>query len=407
MTRSDGESERQLAEDLVGQIRRRPGGFADVAEMVEKSGVGSSKLAELCRRHYHATPSETLERARVKRCRRQLFDSDQPLAEVASDAGFGSSSELEERFRRHYRMSPADFRRLRGAARFEIALPRWFQRHRVLVYLGRDPESLTEQVAAGGRSVRFGLWAAGRPVAVTVSWRGFTARCELDAPRLGERSAADVHGQLLRLLGLVIDPRSFERRRSRQPLLARLVAGRRGLSIPQTATFLDGLVWVVCGQQVSLPVAFALRRRLAEKVGVRVAGGGGLFAPPLADAVAGLEPEELRALGFSRAKADYLSGIAQAVSAGSLSAARLAAASVTRIEAELGAVRGLGPWSVNYLMMRSFGLVDCVPSGDVVLERNLKRFFALDRRPKAAATRQLMKVFAPHRSLATFHLWAL
>ena len=43
-------------------------------------------------------------------------------------------------------------------------------------------------------------------------------------------------------------------------------------------------------------------------------------------------------------------------------------------------VRGLGPWSVHYLMMRSFALADCLPAGDVALQRNLQRFYALDPR---------------------------
>ena len=81
--------------------------------------------------------------------------------------------------------------------------------------------------------------------------------------------------------------------------------------------------------------------------------------------------------------------------------------SATGLADRLVAVRGLGPWSVDYLRMRAFGLVDCVPVGDVALMRNLARFFALERRPQAAETRELMRAFEPHRSLATFHLWAL
>jgi AraC family transcriptional regulator of adaptative response / DNA-3-methyladenine glycosylase II len=408
MSRSDGWSEqRRLVEDLAGRLRRDAGAFRDAGAMAAACGVGAAELAGLCRRHHHATPAEMLDRARVERCRRELLDGGRPLAEIAAAAGFASPERFDTSFRRLCRMAPADYRRLRGASRFEIRLPRWFQRRRVLAYLGRDPESLTEQVE--GDAVRFGLWAAGRPAAVTVALRGSAARCELAAPRLGEGAAADVHGQLLRLLGLVIDPRPFERRRTRQPLLARLVAGRLGLSIPQTASLFDGLVWVVCGQQVSLPVAFAMRRRLAGKAGTRVdgAGGRGLWAPPPADAVAALAPDDFRALGFSRAKADYLGGIAAAVAGGSLSPERLAENSASGVESELGAVRGLGPWSVNYLRMRCFGFVDCVPAGDVALERNLERFFGLERRPRAAETLALMEVFAPHRSLATFHLWAL
>jgi 3-methyladenine DNA glycosylase/8-oxoguanine DNA glycosylase len=68
-------------------------------------------------------------------------------------------------------------------------------------------------------------------------------------------------------------------------------------------------------------------------------------------------------------------------------------------------VRGLGPWSVAYLLMRGYGFADCVPVGDAGLSAALQRFFALDHRPGAGETRTLMEPFAPFRSLATYHLW--
>jgi AraC family transcriptional regulator of adaptative response / DNA-3-methyladenine glycosylase II len=243
-------------------------------------------------------------------------------------------------------------------------------------------------------------------VAATVELAGRSARCRLESPRpLPPETAAEVHGQLLLLLGLAVDPRGFERRAAREPEVARLIDGRRGLSIPQTATPFDGFLWVIVGQQVSLPVAFSLRRRLYEHAGERL--GEGLYAPPTPASIAGLEEAELRALGLSRRKAEYLSGVARSAVAGKLDPEGLAALSATELERRLGAVRGFGPWSVDYLRMRAYALVDCVPVGDAGLRRNLMRFCDLERRPDDGETRRLMAPFAPHRSLATFHLWAL
>ncbi len=405
---------RRLVEGLVARLEDDPAAFRSVAEMVRASGVGSSKLAALLRRHYHAAPSEILARRRVRYACRELLASERQVAEIAFDAGFESLSGWNETFRRRCRMSPGRYRALLGARSFEISLPRWFLARRVLAYLGRDPESPTEAVA--GRRVALGLLAGGRPAAVTVELRDAgprdagpaarKARCRLESRGpLAETAAADVHRQLLGLLGLAIDPRPFERRGAKDGELERLVAGRRGLSIPQTASLFDGLVWVVCGQQVSLTVAFGMRRRLAERAGSRLEVGR-LHAPPTAAAVAELEPADLRGLGFSRAKAGYLVAIARQLVAGALDPVELDRSSVTRLERRLLAVRGLGPWSVQYLLMRSFALADCVPAGDVALQRNLKRFHRLDERPGPEEVRRLMEPFAPHRSLATFHLWA-
>ena len=69
------------------------------------------------------------------------------------------------------------------------------------------------------------------------------------------------------------------------------------------------------------------------------------------------------------------------------------------------AIRGFGPWSTHYLMMRSCGFADCVPVGDSGLATALERVYRLKSRPGADATHKLMAPFAPHRSLATFHFW--
>jgi AraC family transcriptional regulator of adaptative response / DNA-3-methyladenine glycosylase II len=78
---------------------------------------------------------------------------------------------------------------------------------------------------------------------------------------------------------------------------------------------------------------------------------------------------------------------------------------VPAVEERLSAVRGLGPWSVQYLLMRAYGFGDCVPAGDSALATALERFFSRLRRPDPDETRALMEPFAPQRSLATYHLW--
>jgi AraC family transcriptional regulator of adaptative response / DNA-3-methyladenine glycosylase II len=90
---------------------------------------------------------------------------------------------------------------------------------------------------------------------------------------------------------------------------------------------------------------------------------------------------------------------------GGLDLAALHTMSATRVERTLREVRGFGPWSVNYVMMRALGLPDCLPLGDTGLTTGLQALFQLEERPDADATRRLMAVFSPYRSLATAHLW--
>ncbi len=284
-----------------------------------------------------------------------------------------------------------------------IPLPPAYPIDRILGYLGRDAESLTVQV--DGHRFALGLWIEGRPALLRVELVDGEARVALEGRRLP--IAIDVEDEawayLRRLLGLHADPEPFERQVSASPQLAPLVAGRLGLRIPQTPDLFDGLTWVIVGQQINLAFAYTLRRRLAERAGMAVTEG--LFAPPPAEAVANLTVEELMRVQFSRRKAEYLIGAAQRIVAGELDLEGLSTAPPEEAEAGLVAVRGIGRWSAQYLMMRAFGLEDCVPVGDAGLVKGLARFFNLPARPGPAETLELMRPFAPYRSWATFHLW--
>jgi AraC family transcriptional regulator of adaptative response / DNA-3-methyladenine glycosylase II len=285
---------------------------------------------------------------------------------------------------------------------FYLPLPRGYPVGRTLEYLGRDPASLTMRME--GRSLALGLWIDGTPATMRVELARGEAVASVAARRsLPSDAEARARDYLLRLLGLNRDPRPFERHVSASPGLAPLIAGRRGLRILQTPDPFDGLIWAIVGQQINLPFAFTLRRRLVERTGIRLSGG--LYAPPRPEAVANLEIEDLTREQFSHRKAEYLTGVARRIVAGELDLHRLATAPAADVEAELLAVRGLGPWSVNYLMMRAFGFEDCVPVGDSGLVRGLMKFFRLAERPRETATRELMQPFAPFRSWATFHLW--
>ena len=204
------------------------------------------------------------------------------------------------------------------------------------------------------------------------------------------------------LLGLDEDAAAFARL-ARKLGLGRLVAGRPELRISRTPSVFDGLLWAIIGQQINFTFACLLKRRLIERTSTVSADG--LYAPPTPAAVAALEPADLLPLQFSRQKADYVISTARLIVAGKLDLTALRTMSATRVERALLAIRGLGPWSVNYVMMRSLGLPDCVPLGDTGVTSGLQALLKLDERPDMDATRRLMAVFSPYRSLATTHLW--
>lgn len=271
-----------------------------------------------------------------------------------------------------------------------LALPLGYRTADTLAFHGRDPESPLERIAGSG--LRKALWTDGVP-------RVMEVRFHEDRVEASPGSEAP----LRRMLGLHLDPIPFEKRVKRDALFGPLVKARPGLRVLLTATPFEALVWAILGQQINLTLAFRLRRRVIEAYGSAV---GDLLAHPRPEDLAEADPDALGAMQVSRAKAASLIAVSKAIASGHLPFDDLAAWDAAEADARLRAEKGIGPWTSAYVLMRGLGLPDCVPLGDSALATALERCLGLDHRPGVKEVAALMAPYAPHRSLASFHLWA-
>ena len=410
---SDFDPDRERIEALAARVRRRPADFASAGALARAAGVGHTKLNELFHRELHDTPAAYLQRARVRAAARALVRGSAVTA-AGLDAGFESASAYHEAFRRHMALAPGAYAKL--GREFTLRLPPDYRPEDLFGLFGRDVQGRTERIETsptrGGRATRRAAKALvvnGQALRLELTFTPTRVRCTFHGGRASRGLAARVHEAALRMIGLDTDPGPFERRalRGRGSAAATgmrtLVRRRPGLRIPQTSDAFEGLVWVIVGQQVNLSFASTCRARLIELAGRPLADD--FVAHPTADEVAALDYDDLMPLQFSRRKAEYVIDTARQVAAGELDLEGLRHATVGRTRATLSAVRGLGPWSIQYLLMRSFGYQDCVPVGDAALRNALRRFYELEHAPDADETLACMAPFAPYRSFATFHLW--
>lgn len=398
----DYDPDRETLTALVTRLEKEPAAFNGLEALTEESGIGATKLHALFRTHYHTTPAAFLSRVRVANACRLLSDPSRPVIDVAFEAGYESASAFYENFRKATGLSPKDYQNMGKSNGFTLTLPEnylpWVTRNQ----LGRDPESPAERVS--GDRITKALNINGEPVLLVLEWADTSVRCRIEAARALDLTLMQaVHNAAIRMLGFWTNPAPFERFVLGEPALAPLIQGREGLRIPLNADVFEGIAWAIIGQQVNLPFAYRLRRQLIELCGQRI--NETFVAHPTADAVANLDYGDLTTRQYSRRKAEYLIDTARLIASGSLDSIFDPFAAASMVEKRLLAVRGLGKWSANYIMMRALGFANCAPLGDTGLSTALQRFFKLDHRPQADETERLMEPFAPYRSLATLHLW--
>lgn len=217
-------------------------------------------------------------------------------------------------------------------------------------------------------------------------------------------AASDVPGvaaRLRRLFDCDADSTAIGAHLSTDPHLAPLVAARPGLRVPGAWSGFELGVRAILGQQVSVAAATRLAGRLVAELGalLPVAAGPGLthvFPDP--DRVATADVAKI--LMMPRAR-----GVAiQALAAASLAEPDLFAPEQDLATAigRLTAIRGIGPWTAQYIAMRALRAPDALPPGDVGLMR------ALDTgagRPSAAALLLRAERWRPYRAYAAMHLW--
>lgn len=202
------------------------------------------------------------------------------------------------------------------------------------------------------------------------------------------------------------DLRPFYKLAEKDRILKDLVNRFFGYRIVGQPDLFESLVWAVLGQQINLGFAYSLKERFVRAFGERVAvGDREYFLFPSPSTVSLIAPEKLLALQFSRQKSQYTVGIAEAFAQGSLSKEKLKGRSLQEAKHELMKIKGIGNWTANYALMKTFHYPDAFPLEDAGLHNAIKNLKKLDRKPSLAEVAKLFKKYKGWEAYATLYLW--
>jgi AraC family transcriptional regulator, regulatory protein of adaptative response / DNA-3-methyladenine glycosylase II len=352
-------------------------------------------LSDLFRRHAHLTPGEWLRRMHIRQAASDLLHTPLTIADIGESFGFGDRSAFQREFIELMRTTPEAYRALDGNREFSSLPPRGYRANEILAYQARDPESSSER--SQDNRIWKALGTSDGPVILELALSSGQVAVRIHPQRsIGRDSMAGLHRAALSILGLVNNVSEFERRHRT------FAAPRLGLRVPLLPTSFEALCWALIGQQINLAFASALRREMISLAGENI---GDMRVHPTPEAVDNLDASELTRRRYSRSKARYLVDAAQAVVSRTLDLESLATGSAVAAEKTLLAQRGSGIWTARYVLILS-GFADAAPIGDSGLATALKRLCQLPAKPNADQASAIMNRFAPHRSLASGHLWA-
>lgn len=192
----------------------------------------------------------------------------------------------------------------------------------------------------------------------------------------------------------------------RDEILKKVVLAYKGLRIIAVEELFEALSWSIMGQQISLHVAYGLKQKLVTTYGESIVHDNieyWLF--PTAQQIASLKVEDLRKLSFTQRKAEYIIGVAELIATCQLNKEQLLMMSLEEMETRLTAIRGIGKWSANYVIMRCLRHPDAFPLADVGLHNALKKVLIRTEKPSLAEIEDWAKNWSGWRAYATFYLW--
>jgi DNA-3-methyladenine glycosylase II len=219
--------------------------------------------------------------------------------------------------------------------------------------------------------------------------------------RLGIRTREALVSTLDKILGLSVDLRPFCHLAKGDQRLAGLIAPFIGFKPPRLPSVFETLVNGIACQQLSLQVGMHLLNRLCRGYGLAV---GEHHAFPRPVDLASASPAQLKRLGFSGNKSRVILTAARSVVEGRLNLEGLAALDTAEAIERLVALKGVGRWTAQYILLRGLGRLDVFPADDVGSQNKMQRWLRRKQRPDYERMYRILAPWRPYRGLLYFYL---
>ena len=185
------------------------------------------------------------------------------------------------------------------------------------------------------------------------------------------------------------------------PVLADAIVSVGPCTLAPNANTFETLVDAIVSQQISVKAADAIMARLRAALSVEQ----GISITP--EALREFDHDALRAVGLSTPKARYVRDLTERVTQGLLKLEELAALDDEEVITRLVAVKGIGRWTAEMILMFSLGRLDVLPLDDLGFIEGVREAYNLQTRPSRQELQERGKLWRPYRSVATWYIWAL
>lgn len=273
--------------------------------------------------------------------------------------------------------------------------------------LRRRPDNIVDRW--DGRAYNRVLVVEGEPVEITVTQSGSSCTpfltVSLSGHGVGPGIEPQITAALERLLGIHVDLREFYRFTESNAALKNLACQFNGSKPPRFSTHFEALVNAIACQQISLTVGIQLLNRLSQVYGPTIQTQKGSYHTfPRPEDLVDIDVEELRSIGFSYQKGNYLLSLARGITDLQLNLDEIEILDDIAAIEQLCRIKGVGRWTAEYFLLRGLGRTHIFPGDDIGARNNLQRWLDLPERLDYLRVKQALAGYEKYGGLIYFHL---
>lgn len=365
-------------------------------EFAERLGVSARHLRRLFEAEIGRTPKQIADVNRLNFARRLIVETSMPIMTVGRTSGFISLRRFNDAFKKRFARSPSQLRKVRLKSKntegidLKLSFRPPFDWQSLIRFYQSHPIPGVESVAENSFERVFRI--DGSLGFLRVQPVAGQPQLQLGIVTEDPRVLFAVVNRIRRMFDLDSDPMLIADSFARVPRLAKLVDRFPGLRVPGSWDPFETAVCTILGQVVSA-------EQRASLVGELVRGYGEEIIHPVTGDKAYLFPgpavlasADLNQVRTSDPRRETIRDFSRRVLSGAISLSE--AQDPTIFRKALLEIKGLGPWSAEYMSLRSIGDTDAFPRTDLILKRVLALHPDLD-----------VEVIKPWRGYAAVYLW--
>ena len=360
-------------------------------------GVSSRHLRRLFLEETGKTAKQIADNNRLDFARKLITETSLPITKIAYSSGFSSVRRFNDAVKERFKRPPSALRKSnleKYDKNYSITLElsyrppflwddhlRFYSAHKILG---------VEQVIAKSYSRPFKKYGTSGYVRVSQVQNKPALSVTVVAEDM--KCLYPLMHQVRQMFDLNADPVVIANSLEKSKRVSNMVNLYPGLRLSRFWDPFEGAICTILGQLVSLAQARNMVGRLVAEYAESISNSETGEEVKLFPTVQILAQAKIENIGTTKMRARAINQLSQMVLDGNISFDT--SCDYISLREALLSIKGIGPWTADYITLRALGEPDVFPAQDLILKRALKKYPDI-----------LLEEYAPYRSYLAAYLW--